>query len=779
MATVRRDIYGPDAAAERSAADVYQPVRSTGESFRQALMGGGSVVLLAAAAVAVAAESAIVAGVIPAACAYAWAVLRRSVRLPLRMPLSSGMPDYNDPLPGSRKPRKAAGIIYLGIDHTTGRELWISDDDGRQHVSVPGVTGAGKTTTLLGLCANSLAMGSGFVFVDGKGDTGLYADVYRLARVFGREKDVRVINLLVASGARDSHTFNPFAWASADAIREMLISQIEHNPEGGGDNKVFMQRAAALLGANAPVLVWMRDHHNVSIDIDSIRFATELQSVADLAFERRFRRRDPVSGEIDHIDVPDMPEALVAPLRSYLGDTGGYDMEMHLNKRPRDKASEQHAYVTMHFSATFTQLGVSLGHIFRCQISGVDMRDVAINRRILVVSLPALENSGETTAALGKLIVASIRNMMAQTLGGRLEGRHGDIIANKPTTAPTPYPIVYDELAAYVSVGTKEQLQQGRSLGFMFVLGWHDVAGLRAKIGDVTYSLLNNANLQIVLRQNEGGLNRQHIEQTLGEAEVTQTASYRAEGVGFLPAQSAEVRRTARVDWRDARGLIPGEGIITLANNRVHAKLFTAVLPRPGNNDLYRVNRPVPLMPPEPSAARGLADRIAKVRAALECGGNPAADPPVSAVLKAAREGFATSIAAGFDLAVAADAAINAVGAVPAEEPSPTPAPTSGAPPETEFTPTLHAVATAPTEDEGEQAHLAHLGREVEAFLETISAIEHSIGRAPEEAEQEARRSIALRDDGLESATLPKPPAIHPERLRDVLDALMEDLADD
>ena len=63
-------------------------------------------------------------------------------------------------------------------------------------------------------------------------------------------------------------------------------------------------------------------------------------------------------------------------------------------------------------------------------------------------------------------------------------------------------------------------------------------------------------------------------------------------------------------------GLIPGEGIITLANNRVHAKLFTAVLPKAGNNDLYRLNRPVPLMPPDPSAARGLAERIAARRQA-------------------------------------------------------------------------------------------------------------------------------------------------------------------
>ena len=157
----------------------------------------------------------------------------------------------------------------------------------------------------------------------------------------------------------------------------------------------------------------------------------------------------------------------------------------------------------------------------------------------------------------------------------------------------------------------------------------------------------------------------------------------------------------------------------------------------------------------------------------------PCRRPGALPVLNAAREGFAASIAAGFDLAAAADAAINAVGAVPVEEAAPAPVPASGAAPETEFTSTLHAVATAPVSNEAEQAHLANLGLEVEAFLEAIAAIEHSIGRTPEEAEQEARRAVVLRDDALELAALPRPPAMHPERLRDVLDALMEDLADD
>ena len=74
------------------------------------------------------------------------------------------------------------------------------------------------------------------------------------------------------------------------------------------------------------------------------------------------------------------------------------------------------------FTATFTQLAVSLGHIFRVDCGDIDMRDIVLNRRILVVNLPALENSDATLAALGKLVVASLRGMMAQLLGVSLDG---------------------------------------------------------------------------------------------------------------------------------------------------------------------------------------------------------------------------------------------------------------------------------------------------------------------------------------------------------------------
>jgi intracellular multiplication protein IcmO len=543
--TARRTL-GPDANVERVGADLYRETRTGFVQFRDFLKSSASGGVLAMAAIAMAAEPGTIDILFPASVLYGAWVLTRRVVLPLRLPKGAKRLDYNHPHPKGRRPRMAAGILYLGRDYKTGQELWISNEDGRQHVAVPGTTGAGKTVALVSLCANALSWGSGFIFVDGKADNRLYADVLALARMYGREDDVLALNFLVASGNKDSATFNPFAWGNADVIREILVSQIEANPNGGdkGGNHVFMARAVALLGALTPALVWMRDHKGVPIDIEGIRFATELQSIVSLAIGKKFRRRDPTTGAVTEIAVGDeMDEALLYPLRSYLGETGGYDNTLPYNKQKSDEPAKQHSFVVMHFSATFTQLAVSLGHIFKCEIGDIDMRDVVLNRRILVVNLPTLENSGETTASLGRLVVASLRNMMAQTLGADLEGDYAEIVENKPHLAPTPFPVVFDEVGYYVVPGMDKMLAMGRGLGFMFYLGFQEVAGLRQRIGDAMYSLLGNANLQILMRLQEGSETRKYVEQTAGDTHVTQASSFQANEFGvFRESMSADVR---------------------------------------------------------------------------------------------------------------------------------------------------------------------------------------------------------------------------------------------
>ncbi|MCW2319209.1 hypothetical protein M2322_004778 [Rhodoblastus acidophilus] len=354
-------------------------------------MSEASGLVLSLAAGAMVLEPALVNLLAPGSALYALLVLSRKTTLPLRLPMSARTKDYNYPSPVDRSPRRAAGTIYLGRD-LKGRELWLSSDDGRQHATVPGTTGAGKTTALVGFLTNALAHGSGFVLVDGKADNKLFGEILALARRFGREDDVLCLNFMTASGEKQSNTFNPFAIGNADAIGEMLSSQLGETTSGDS-NQVFRDRAVALVGTLSPALVWMRDNKGVSLNIETIRQSFELRCIWKVAVNKVFEFRDPATGETQDIDVSDIPEDVIYPLRAYLGELPAYDMSLPWNKQKTEEPSKQHGFAVFYFTRTFELLGVSLGHIFKVQQSEVDMRDVVLNRRILVVNLPALESS--------------------------------------------------------------------------------------------------------------------------------------------------------------------------------------------------------------------------------------------------------------------------------------------------------------------------------------------------------------------------------------------------
>ena len=765
---IRREVFGPEAAYELRGAQAYREVQPGFRSLRDALASSASGLLLAMAAVGIGFEPGVIDLAVPAVALYATWVLTRKVVLPFRLPWGARRRDHNHPDPENRKPRMAEGIIHIGRDFRTGQELWIGNEDGRQHVAVPGTTGAGKTAALLSLVANALMHGSGFIFVDGKADNKLFAEILALARRFGREDDVLALNFLVASGNKDTNTFNPFAWGNADDIRELLVSLIEANAKSGSSNgnEVFMNRAVSLLGALIPALVWLRDYKGYAIDVERLRFATELGSIAALAFEKRFLRLDVDTGQVESIDVSDIPPALLYPLSAYLGETGGYDKSLPHNQQKSDEPAKQHNFATMHFSAVFTQLGVSLGHIFKCEAGDIDMRDVVLNRRILVVNLPTLENSGETTAALGKIVVASLRNMMAQVLGVNLEGDFDEIVANKPSLAPTPFPVVLDEVGYYAVAGMDKMLAMGRGLGFMFYLGFQELPGLKARIGESVYSLLGNANLQILMKLQEGSETRQYVERTAGESEVTQQTSYAAtDSGGYRDAQHADVRRVSRVDWKDLRGLIEGEAIILFGNRRVHAKLFHAKINPRGR---LRLNRPVVLGPPATDAVERAATRTATIRRLIESGG-PQAPSQVDTgpVLAAILEGFRQGRAEKKPVAECVAAAIAAAGEqAPAPVPTGaalvTPPPAPGQPipdaPATAYDPMLEAGDTAAPADKAGTAPVLPPGAADMDVLALLTLVEEHAGRSKAEARVGAMHILAERDAAASEQWIELPP---------------------
>ena len=101
-----------------------------------------------------------------------------------------------------------------------------------------------------------------------------------------------MLNFMVASGVKDSHSFNPFSIGNADAIRELLASQLGEQAQND-PNGVFRERAVALIGTIAPVLVWLRDHKGVPLNIEVIRFSIELRWIWKLAMEKIALLRDP------------------------------------------------------------------------------------------------------------------------------------------------------------------------------------------------------------------------------------------------------------------------------------------------------------------------------------------------------------------------------------------------------------------------------------------------------------------------------------------------------
>jgi intracellular multiplication protein IcmO len=755
---IRREITGPQTQYERTGEQGFRDVRPTTARLSDALRSSGSGLILCGMAGATWVYPAALNLTLPISTLYAAWVLTRRVILPLRLPRSAKRKDWNYPDPATRKPQRADGSFHVGTDVTTGQELWLTNTDMRQHAAIPGTTGAGKTTSILSLLANALAQGSGFVLVDGKADNTLYGQVLALARRYGREDDVLALNFLVASGVKESNTFNPFATGNADAIRELLASQLGEL-RSDDTNGVFRGRAVALIGTVAPVLVWMRDHRGITINIEKIRFALELPWIWTLAKNHIFLVRDPNSSLVTEIPVPEMPFDLVYPLLAYLGELPGYDISVPYNEQRSDKPSEQHGYAIMYFTGTFAQMSISLGHIFKVGSGDVDMRDIVLNRRILVVNLPALENSDDTLAALGKIVVAGLRGMLAQLLGARLEGNPTEIFALKPSAGDNPFYVVFDEVAYYATSGMDRMLAMGRGLNVVFWLAFQEVSGIWARLGEKTQSLLGNANLTIAMRQQDANRTREWLQKTAGEASVTQATTYQGGGVGqYREAQHAEVRQVSRIDWRDLQNLLEGEAIVMFGGRRIYAKVFYAKLDTSGPT---RLSRPLMLSAPQSEEVLGDVSTTKTIIDNLVSGRTAGPDRvEESPALTAMLDAFSEAARTRQPMAACAATAIRAAGAAylamqQAGQVNPDGGP-GAEPPVTDLLPMLEATSSTALVEEADPGMPA---RPVNAdAMRLLMAIETYASGLPHVARRDSLAALAERDRARELPPKVTPP---------------------
>jgi intracellular multiplication protein IcmO len=538
-----------------------------------------SVVIFSTAVIGFAVPELVLLALIFGVAFFVYTITRKQ-KLPFRLPKVAHVKDYNDLKPGIKTPNIARGIAFFGNDIKSSEELWFANEDMRTHALIFGSTGSGKTEALVSIAFNALTQGSGFIYVDGKGDNSLYAKVFSMVRSMGREDDLLLINFM--TGARDivgpqekrlSNTMNPFCQGSSSMLTQLVVNLMGSSQQSGGDGDMWKGRAIAFVEALMRLLVYMRDEGSILLDANTIRNYFDLGRLEAMVIDKVFPRDDQES-----VNIETVPKLVTDPLRNYLNTLPGYNKEK--KGKQVSQVLEQHGFITMQLVRSFSSLADTYGHIIRTNLAEVDFKDVVLNRRILVVLLPALEKSPDELANLGKIIVASLKAMMAAGLGDEVEGDYRDVIERKPTTAPTPYLCILDEYGYYAVQGFAVVPAQARSLGFSAIFAGQDLPAFQKTSKEEAASIGANTNIKICMKLEDPTETWDFFTKTAGEAYVTKVDSFQTKETSmantYMDTKSSSFEKRARVDLLDLKDQSEGEAHIFFKSKIVRARMFYA-----------------------------------------------------------------------------------------------------------------------------------------------------------------------------------------------------------
>ena len=547
--------------------------------------------------------------------------ITRKQELPFRKPLFSHEKDDNDVNPATGKSNMADGIYFFGNEKKTKEELWFTNSDMRTHVLIFGSTGSGKTEAMISLAYNALLQASGFIYVDGKGDNSLYAKVFSMVRSMGREHDLLLINFM--TGARDiigpqekrlSNTLNPFARGSSSMLSQLVISLMDA-AAGTPDGDMWKGRAIGFVEALMKVLVAMRDAGHILLDANVIRNYFLLPKLEAMVVDKVFIRDNEES-----INLEGMPPTIMEPINNYLYNLPGYNKEK--KGKQVSQVLEQHGFITMQLTRAFTSLADTYGHIMRTQLAEVDLTDVVLNRRILCVLLPALEKAPEELSNLGKVIIATLKAMMAAGLGDAVEGSYADLIERKPTNAATPYLCILDEYGYYAVKGFAVVPAQARSLGFSVVFAGQDLPAFQKASKEEAASIGANTNIKICMKLEDPTETWDFFMKGAGEAYVTHVDSFQVDQGSVLgtyaDAKGARIEKRSRIDLQDLKEQHPGEAHFFFKSKIVRANFFYAS-PKPVAK--MRLNHFLKVAAIKDSQAKELVESFAAFESLSQVGG--------------------------------------------------------------------------------------------------------------------------------------------------------------
>ena len=445
-----------------------------------------------------------------------------------------------------------------------------------------------NTEVLISLAFNTLVHGSGFIYVDGKGDSSLFVKIYSIVRSLAREDDLLTLNYMIGSvnvsgpqKYKQSNTLNPLTSGTSSGLTQLIVS-LMGGGGGGGDGDMWKGRAVAMIGAIMRALVWQRDHKGLLLDIEKVRDNMLLENIQKLATDN------------------ELPTEIVSSLNAYLQSLPGY---IATAEEQDSTTLEQHGFLQMQFTRILSSLSDDYGYIFKTELGEIDFNDIILNNRILCVLLPALEKSPDELANLGKIVVACLKIMMSAGLGNRLEGETSELLDAKPTNSLSPYMCILDEYGYYVVNGAAVMPAQARSLGFSMVFAGQDYPSFKKNNNSEEASAtIGNCNVKIFMKIEDPGDTFDLAKKSAGEASVARASQQEKStgvfGTSFVDVQNISINKESKLDWLGLKRQEPGRAHIIFKSTMISASMFYA---NPKRAKFTRLNHFVQVPPPTKS----------------------------------------------------------------------------------------------------------------------------------------------------------------------------------
>ena len=458
-----------------------------------------------------------------------------------------------------------------------------------------------NTELLLGVVSQTLMWSSGFLFIDGKGTTEFYARAWTLCKRFGREDDLRVLNFTDPGGDPDapaggpstqSNTLNPFSKGSPDQLMNIVVSLMG---DAGSGNDMWKSRAISLVTAQMMALCELRDSGEILLNVQTVRDFLALGKGVDKV---KLRAKKPTKVE----EIPkeawdemrtraglielylramkgELSQTTLLALRGFFDTLPGFSLEKAMAGDPQEtKCNEQYGFLSMQLTKPLGSLADGYGHIFRTPLGEIDMDDVVLNRRILVVLLPALQKAPEEMQNCGKIVVTLAKIMMGNAAGFELQGTRQEIVEAKQTRAPSPYIVVLDEAGYYMVPGIDVMMAQARSLGFMIIVAGQDMAAMQKTSPQIAETAAANASILAVGKTVDGDKTISFVQRLIGKTTVSVSSGFQSQpgilGNRWVDRMDATFQEVDKVRIDELQSLGEGQFYFLFNGKLVRAATF-------------------------------------------------------------------------------------------------------------------------------------------------------------------------------------------------------------